>query len=198
MNPQTPDQWQDLAAIWKTGGAAIAAADIERLHGRQQRRLRIARVAEMASSILGVVAAAWLILLSRFMWVGIVTAAFSGAAVYFVLRARRLPVPQGSSDLLQSLKESLTYLDWMAEQLRYGRMLGFMALFAVVMAASTQLMRFAGATPAVLLATATAVIAIGTALAWNMSLACQVWRRTRHLQAFRVKLVTERTESPAP
>jgi hypothetical protein len=194
MNQQAPDQWQELARIWKTGDAPVTVADIEEVHGRQHRRLRIARGAELACSVLGVVAALWLALVSRFPWVGILTVTFSVASVYFVLRARRVPVPQGSTDLLQSLQVSLAYLDWLAEQLRYGRALGFVALFAISMAASTQLMRLASATASGLLATAAAGFAISTTLAWNMTLAWQVWRRTARLRAFRAKLVTDDRE----
>lgn len=192
MNQQAPDQWQQLARIWKTGDAPVTAADVEELHGRQHRRLRIARGAELACSVLGFIAALWLALVSRFLWVGILTAVFSLASVHFVLRARRRAVPPGSADLMQSLKESLGYLEWQAEQLRYGRVLGFVALFAVVMAASTQLMHWASTTPLELLATAAAGIAVSAALAWNMTLAWQVWRRSARLQAFRAKLVAER------
>lgn len=195
MNQQAPDQWQELARIWKTGDAPVTVADVEELHARQHRRLRIARAVELACSVLGIVAALWLALVSRFLWVGVLTVVFSAASVCFVLRARRMPVPQGSADLLESLKESLAYLDWLAEQWRYGRMLGFMALFAVVMAASTQLMQLASATRSGLLATAAAGVAISTALGWNMMLAWQVRRSTARLQAFRMKLVTER-DSP--
>jgi len=190
MNEQTPDQWQELARIWKTRDAVVTVADIEALHERQGRRLRVARVAELASSVLGVMAALWLALASRFLWVGILTVGFSLASICFVLRAQRRPVPQGSADLLQSLQDSLAYLDWLAMQLRYGRGFGFVALFAVVMAASAQLMRLASA-PSGLMATAAASIAISAALAWNMMLAWQVWRRTARLQAFRAKLTTD-------
>ncbi len=191
MNQQHADQWQELARIWKTGDAPVTVADIEELHGRQHRRMRIARWGEVACSLLGVVAASWLALASRLPWVGIVTTAFSLASVYFVVRTRRMPVPQGSADLLESLHDSLTYLDWLSEQLRYGRILGFVALFAVVMAASTQLMRLASATPSGLPAATAAGIAISATLAWNMTLAWQVWRRTARLQAFSVKLESE-------
>jgi hypothetical protein len=198
MNQQAPDSWQELARIWKTGDAPVTVGDIKALHGRQHRRLRIARAAELACSALGVVAALWLAVVSPFLWMGILTAAFSIASACIVLRARRMPVPQGSTDLLESLKDSLSYLDWLAEQLRYGRILGFVALFAVVMAASTQLMKFASATPAGLLATAAAGMAISAALACNMALAWQTWRRTARLQMFRVKMMTERDPLPLP
>ena len=116
------------------------------------------------------------------------TAVFSVASVYIVSRARRLPVPQGSADLLESLRGSLAYLDWLAEQLHCGRILGLVALFAVVVSASSQLMRVAGATPAGLLATAAAGVAISAALTWNLTLAWQVWRRSARLQAFRAAI----------
>lgn len=192
MNQQTPDPWQELADIWKSGDARVSAEDIEDLHGRQHRRLRIARTAELGCSVLGVAAALWLALVSRFLWVGILTVVFSAASVYFVLRARRAPVPQAAADLLESLQQSLRYLDWLAEQLRHGRVLGFVALFAVVMAASTQLMHWADASRSELLATAAAGFVISAAVVWNMVQAWQVWRRTKRLQAFRTKLILER------
>lgn len=192
MNEQSPDPWQDLARIWKTHDVPVTVEDIEALHARQDRRLRIAKMAELASSVLGVIAALWLALVSRFLWVGILTTVSTFAWVYFVMRLRRMPVPQGSADLQESLRDSLTYLAWLAEQLRYGRILGFVALFAVVMAASTQLMHLASAPLSGLLATAAAGITITAALAWNMTFAWQVWRRTAHLQVFNEKLLGER------
>jgi len=195
MNHQPPDPWQDLAQIWKTGNAPVTVADIEALHARQHRRMRIARTAELACSALGVAAALWLGMTSRFLWVGILTVAFSIASIWFVSRARRIPIPHGATDLLESLKVSEVYLDWSAGQLRYGRALGFVALFAVVMAASAQLMHLAGGTPSSLLATAVAGALISAALAWNMMLAWQVWRRTTRLREFRTRLVAER-DSP--
>lgn len=197
MNQQIPEQWRELAQIWKTGEPSVTAADIEALHARQHRRLRMARAAELACSALGVLAALWLGLASRFVWVGILTVVFSIASVYVVSRTRRMQAPQGTADLRKSLHDSLAYLDWLAEQLRYGRILGFVALFAVVMSASVQLMRMASATPSGMFATAAAGIAISMALGWNMTLAWQAWRRAARLRAFCVKLVTER-DSPLP
>jgi hypothetical protein len=138
----------------------------------------------------------WLALVSRFLWVGVLTVAFSAASVYLVLRMRRMAVPQGAVDLRESLQDSLAYLDWQAEQLRYGRILGFVAMFAVVLAASTQLMHWASSKPSALLATAAAGITVSASLAWNMTLAWQAWRRTARLQEFRAKLVTDDSALP--
>lgn len=187
---QTPDPWQELAQTWRTGNVPVTGADIEALRRSQQRRLRIARGAEVACSVLGIVAALWLGLVSRFFWVGMLTVVFSAASIHFALRGQRMPVSPGSADLLQSLRESLEYLDWLAGQLRTGRVLGYVALFAVVMAASTQLMRFSSAAPLELLATAAAGIAVSGTLGWNLSQAWQVWKRTRRLQSFRARLMT--------
>jgi hypothetical protein len=189
MNQHSPEAWRNLARLWQTGTAPVTRADIERLHERQRWRLQVARAAELACTVLGVTAAVWLALASRFRWVGILTAVFSLASVYFVLRVRRKPDPPGSTDLIESLKNSLDYQDWLAEQLRYGRVLGFVSLFSVVMAASTQLMHMTGTAGSALLAMAIAGLAINGALAWNMSLAWQVWRRTVRLRAFKKKLM---------
>jgi hypothetical protein len=188
MNQPEPGIWPELASVWKSGASPITANEIEKLHQRQRRRARVASAAGLVCTMLGVSAALWLALGSRFRWVGIVTAIFLVTSVYFVLRSRRSPDPPGSTDLLQSLQDALDYHDWLAEQLRYGRVLGFMALFAVVMAASTQLLHEPEATRSGLLGTAAAAIGIMAALAWNMSLAWQVWRRRVRLHAFRRKL----------
>jgi hypothetical protein len=192
MNQQDTDAWQELGRIWKTGNTPVTVADIEALHARQHHRVRIARAAEFACSALGVVAALWLAFVSPLRWVGILTVVFSIATVFFTLRLRRMPVPHGAADLVKSLDVFLTRLDRLAEQLRYGRALGFMAVFAVVMAASNQLMRPTVPPRSVLFATAGAGVAISAVLAWNMIVAWQVWRRSAQLVAFRKKLMTER------
>jgi hypothetical protein len=188
MNQPGPGNWPDLAKVWKSGTLPIAAIEIEKLHEHHRRRAQAARVAGFVCTMLAVLAALWLALESRFRWVGFVTAIFLVTSVYFVWRSRRSPDPPGSSDLLKSLQDALDYHEWLAEQLRYGRVLGFMALFAVVMAASTQLLHQPEATRSGLMATAAAATGIVAALAWNMSLAWQVWRRRVRLDAFRRKL----------
>jgi len=184
MNPHATEHWQDLARVWQTGSAPVTVADIEKLHERQRHRLRVVRAVELTCMALGIFAALWLVLTIRLRWVGILTVAFSVASVFFVLRARRESVPPGSTDLLEALKDSLAYQEWLAEQLRYGRVLGFVALFAVVMVASTQLMHVASATRSGLLATAIAALAIAATVAWNMALAWRVWRCTARLKVF--------------
>lgn len=192
MNQPEPGDWQELGRVWTAGRAPVGSDDIVRLHEHQCRRLQTARVAEVSCTILGVAAALWLALASRFLWLGIATATFSVASLFFALRSQRQPAPRGCLDLLRSLQESLAYQDWLAEQLRHGRVLGFVALFAVVMAASTQLMHLAGATRSGLLASAAAALAISGTLAWNMTLAWQVWRRTARLRAFMKEMLSEK------
>jgi hypothetical protein len=204
MNQHTSGDWQDLARTWQTGSAPVTEADIERLHERQLRRVRIAGAVELLCTFVGVVAALWLALATRFRWMGLLTAAFAVASVFFVLRTRRNPASPGCADVLATLDDSLAHHDWLAGQLRNGRVLGFVALFAVVMAASTQLMHLAGATRSGLLATAIAGMAIAAALAWNMSMAWRVWRRSARMRAFRKRLaegpaqVDRYPQSPAP
>jgi hypothetical protein len=189
MNQRAAGDWRDLAQVWQSGLAPLNGEDVERLHERQRRRLRLARGFELACTVLGITASLWLALASRFRLLGILTALALGASVIFLLRVRRQPVPPGSTDLLQSLQLSIEYQDWLAEQLRYGRVLGFMALFAVVVSASTQLLHMPRTTASGLIAAAVAALAIGAALAWNMTLAWQVWQRSRWLNAFRRALM---------
>ena len=192
MNQPPSGEWQDLARLWQTSVAPVTVAEIEALHQRQRRRLRAATVVELAGASLGVAAALWLGFVSRFLWVGILTVAFAAASVIVVLRARRSQDRQEpSTDLLESLQGSLNYQDWLIVQLRYGRALSLVALFAIVIAASEQLMHVANATRSGLLATAAAGTAVLAALAWNLTLVWNVSKRSARLQEFREKLVAD-------
>ncbi len=192
---QPPEgEWQELSRLWQSEVAPVSMADIERLHELQRVRLRVATAAELSVSALGIVAAFWLALVSRFLWVGVITAAAAAASVVVVLGARRRPGPPASSNLLESLKGSLVWQDWLAEQLRYGRALSFVALFAIVIAASDQLMHMATATSSRLLAIAAAGTAVVAAVAWNAALAWNAWRRKSRLSGFMEKLAADHTE----
>jgi hypothetical protein len=81
------------------------------------------------------------------------------------------------------LKESLAHEDWLAEQLRLGRALTFVALFAIVMAASVQLLHIRSASVSGLLATAAAGAAVAAALVWNLVLAWKGRRRSVRLRS---------------
>jgi uncharacterized membrane protein YedE/YeeE len=189
---QPPDRdWQELAKLWQSDVARVSVADIENLHSQLRRRLRAATVAELTVTVLAMAAACWLGLQTRFLWMGMGVFAAAVGSVVVVLHRHRLPAPPVYSDLLESLKGSLTYQDWLAEQLRYGRVASFVALFAVVFAAAVQLMHFATATPSRLLATAAAGTAVVAALVWNVGLAWSVWRRRQRLTGFLQKLVSD-------
>ena len=164
MMNQPPDgDWQELAKLWQSDAAPVSVADIENLHQQQRRRLRAATAAELIATTLGIAASAWLAFQHRFLWVSVLAVAFAAASAFVVLRARRVP-PPASGDLLTSLKGSLAYQDWLGDQLRYGRALSFVALFAILIAASVQLMHVATA-PSHLFATAAAGMAVS--LRWR-------------------------------
>jgi hypothetical protein len=189
MNEQTHDDWQELTRLWKTGIALITVEDVEKCHVHQRRKMLAVSTIELAASVSGAAAALWLMFVPRFQAVGILIAAFLLGSALLVMRARRAPVPPGQTDLLESLKGSLDYQDWSAEQLRYGRALSFIALFGITIAASVQLLHFADATRSGLIATAVAAIAVCAGLVRNMVLSWQVRRHTKRLKAFSAKLV---------
>jgi len=191
MNQPRDDDWQELAKLWQSDVAPVSVADIEKLHESQRRRLGAATAAELIGTALGIVASTWLAFQSRFLWVGALAAAFAAASTFVLLRARRLPCPPPSGDLLGSLKGSLAYQDWLADQLRYGRALSFVALFAIFFAASVQLMHMATAASSHLFATAAAGAAVVAALVWNLALSWNVMRRTARLSGFMEKLEAE-------
>jgi uncharacterized membrane protein YedE/YeeE len=194
MNQPPEGEWQELSKLWQSNVAPVSVANIERLHELQRRRLRAATVAELAVTALAMAAACWLGLQTRFLWLGMGVFAAAVGSVVVVLRRHRLPGPPVYSDLLESLKGSLAYQDWLAEQLRYGRVASFVALFAIVFAAAVQMMHIATATPSRLLATAAAGMAVLAALAWNVALAWSVWRRRRRLIGFMKKLVADHSD----
>ena len=194
MNQPPEGEWQDLSSLWQSEVTPVSTADIERLHELQRVRLRVATAAELSVALLGIVAAYWLAIVSRFLWVGVFTAATATASAVVVLRARRRPAPPVSDNLLESLKGSLAWQDWLAEQLRYGRALSFVALFAIVIAASDQLMHMAAATSSRLLAIAAAGTAVVAAVAWNMALAWNVRRRKSRLSGFIEELTADHAE----
>ena len=194
MNQSPDHDWQELAKLWQSEAAPVSVANIENLHRQQRRRLRAATAAELIATTLGIVASAWLAFQHRFLWVSVLAVAFAAASAFVVLRARRSRCPPASADLLTSLKGSLAYQDWLADQLRYGRALSFVALFAILIAASVQLMHVATATPSRLFATAAACLAVVAALAWNVTLAWNVIRRAARLSEFMAKLVAEHAE----
>ena len=191
MNQPPDGDWQELARLWQSDVAPVSVEDIEKLHESQRRRLRAATAVELVGTTLGIVASTWLAFQSRFLWVGALAAAFAAASAFVLLRARRLPGPPASGDLLKSLKGSLEYQDWLADQLRYGRALSFVALFAILFAASVQLMQVATATSSHLFATAAAGAAVVAALVWNVALTWNVMRRIARLSGFMENLEAE-------
>ncbi len=142
MNEKLASDWNDLAKLWQAEAAAVSVDDIDAHLKRHRRHMRMVTLAELAGVGLGVVAAGWLALVLPYRWLGLVVAVFVLVFAVVVVRMRRELPPSGSVDVLQSLKDSLVREDWIAEQLRFGRALSFVALFAILMATGSQLRQF--------------------------------------------------------
>ena len=99
-----------------------------------------------------------------------VVAVFALVSAVVIVRMRREPAPSGSVDVLQSLKDSLDREDWIAEQLRFGRALSFVALFAIVMATASQLRHVSSTSTLALMAGGVAAACVIAALVWNLML----------------------------
>jgi len=104
------------------------------------------------------------------------------------LRMRREQMPSGSVDVLQSLKDSLDREDWIAEQLRFGRALSFVALFAIVQATGSQLRNHALEPALTLTAGGIAAAFVVAALVWNLVLVRRTRARRRRLEFLKDRL----------
>ena len=186
MNEKLASEWSDLAKLWQAEAAAVSIDDIDAHLKRQRRHMRLATVAELGGVCLGLVAAGWLTLTYR--WLGVVVAVFALISAAVIVRMRRDPAASGSVDLLQSLKDSMDREDWTAEQLRFGRALSFVALFAIVMATGSQL-RHSGSAPGLaLIAGSVAASCVLAALVWNLVLLRRSHARRRRLEYLRDRL----------
>jgi hypothetical protein len=187
MNDPRTSDWNELSKMWQADAAAVSFEEIDVHLARERRRMRVITFVELAGVGLGVAAAAWLTFFTPFRWLGAIVVVFTIVSAFAAVRMRREAVPSGAVDVLHSLKESIEREDWIAEQLRMGRALSFVALFAIVMATSTQLHRF-HTLPTVGLA---AAIAAGTyviaVLAWNL-----VLTRRAHIRRTRLVYISER------
>jgi hypothetical protein len=105
-----------------------------------------------------------------------------------VVRLRRESVPSGSVDLVQSLKDSVDREDWIAEQLRFGRALSFVALFAIVTATGSQLRDGPPGSAFVLIAGSVAATVVLGALVWNGVLMRRSRLRRRRLEYLQDRL----------
>jgi hypothetical protein len=187
---ETPDSdWSDLAKLWQADGAAVSMDDIEHHMRREQVQMFGVLAAEVLGLVAGTSAAAWLVFFTPSLWLGLITAVFGGVSAFVAIRLRhRQPTPSGAVDFLQSLKESIVREDWIEEQLRFGRALSFVALFAVIIATSTQLQRFHAISVLGLgAATVSCVYVIGVVV-WNLVLTRRSRRRRARLQYFNDRL----------
>ena len=170
MNEKLASDWNDLAKLWQAEAAAVSVDDIEAHLERHRRHMLLVTVSELASVLLGVTAAGWLAFVLPYRGLGLVVGVFTLVSAVVLLRTRRDPAPRGSVDVLQSLKESLDREDWIAEQLRFGRALSFVALFAIVMAIASQLRQSSFDSVLALMAGSVAAACVLLTLVWNLVL----------------------------
>lgn len=188
MNEKLASDWNDLAKLWQAEAAAVSVDDIDAHLKRHRRHMRMVTLAELAGVGLGVVAAGWLALVLPYRWLGLLVAVFVLVFAVVVVRLRRELPPSGSVDVLQSLKDSLVREDWIAEQLRFGRALSFVALFAILMATGSQLRQFSPNSALALMAGGVAAACVIAALVWNLALVRRSRTRRQRLEYLKDRL----------
>jgi hypothetical protein len=182
MNEKPASDWSDLARLWQAEAAAVSIEDIDAHLKRHRRHMRVATFAELAGACLGVAAAGWLAFFTTYRGLGLVVGAFALISATVIVRMRREPAASGSVDLLQSLKDSMDREDWIAEQLRFGRALSFVALFAIVSATGSQLRDAGSGAAFAMTAGGIAAACVLAALAWNVVLLRRSHARRRRLE----------------
>jgi hypothetical protein len=188
MNEKLPTDWNDLAKLWQAEAAAVSVDDIDAHLRRHRRQMRIATLSELLAVSLGLAAATWLVLMSQYRWMGMVVGVFALVSAGVTLRLRREQPPSGSVDVLQSLKDSLDREDWIAEQLRFGRALSFVALFAIVQAVGSLLRNHAPSLGSTLTAGGIATACVTAALVWNLVLVRRSRTRRHRLEYLKDRL----------
>jgi hypothetical protein len=188
MNEQSGSDWSDLAKLWQAEAAAVSVGDIDAHLKRHRRHMRLATFAELGGACIGMAAAGWLAFFTTYRGLGLVVVAFALISSAVVVRMRRESVPSGSVDLVQSLKDSVDREDWIAEQLRFGRALSFVALFAIVTATGSQLRDSPPGSAFVLIAGSVAATVVLGALVWNVVLMRRSRLRRRRLEYLQDRL----------
>jgi hypothetical protein len=188
MNEKLASDWSDLAKLWQAEAAAVSIDDIDAHLKRHRRHMRLATFAELAGTCIGLAAAGWLTFFTTYHVLGVVVAAFALISAAAVVRLRREPATSGSIDLLQSLKGSIEREDWIAEQLRFGRALSFVALFAIVTATGSQLRHGGSGTAFAMTAGGIAAACVLAALVWNVVLLRRSHARRRRLEYLKDRL----------
>jgi hypothetical protein len=181
MNTPLPEDWNDLAKMWQADAAGVSLEEVDEHLQHEKRRMAAVAIAEFAGLGAGLVAAMLVLALTHF-WLGVVIVVFGGVSAWIALRLRRAGRAHGSGDLMQSLKDSIDHEDWIAEQLRFGRVLSFVALFAIVQATSAQLFRLKAFSTTVLVAAGIGCAVVLGALAWNLWLTARSKRRRARLE----------------
>lgn len=182
MNEPPIDDWQDLSTLWQADAAAVQIEEIDAYLAGERRQLRLAALGELAALGIGIVASAWVAMFTPYRGVGIALALFAVASAFMARQLRRTPSPAGSAALARSLKDSIAREDWITAQLRFGRALSFVALFALVFAAQAQLRFVRPIEPGGLWAAAVGTGFVVAALVWNLVLTRRARARRERLE----------------
>jgi FtsH-binding integral membrane protein len=182
MTEPTSSDWEDLAKMWQADAAGVSLQEIDDHLRRERRHMWGVTAAELAGLGAGMVAAACVLFFTPHIVMGVVIMLFGGTSALLTWRMRRQSPPPGSVDVLQSLKDSIGREDWIAGQLRLGRALSFVALFAIVLATSLQLVRLKAFSSTGLIAAGIGCAVVLAALVWNLVLTLRTRRRRARLQ----------------
>jgi hypothetical protein len=123
--------WNDLARLWRAQSASLPVGDVERQAHVQRALMHALAAAEAVVMALVFGAALWIAMQTAFVSLTAVSLVSFGGCAFLQHRLRREPGSGGEDDLLTSLESSVAREDWNLAQLRLGRAVNFLTLFAI-------------------------------------------------------------------
>jgi hypothetical protein len=177
-------KWDELARLWHAHTATVSTLDVERHAQRQRRQMLVMAAAEAACMTLSFAAAVWIAMQTTFIALSAISIVFFALSAYLQHRMRREPACSGGHDLLSSLQHSIAREDWNLAQLRIGRAVTFLTLFAIGIVTTDHLGHYSSTPAARLWALLAVTLIVLATLVLNLVLARQARLRKSRVESF--------------
>lgn len=176
--------WNELARLWHAHAEGVSTLDVERHARLQRRRMLLLAVTEAAGLALSFGAAVWIAMQTTFIALTAITTVFFALSAFLQHRMRREPESTGGHDLLRSLEHSVAREEWNLVQLRIGRAITLVTLFAIGVLAADHLYHYSSTPLPRLWALVSVFSIVLLTLAFNLWMTRQATARKRRVECF--------------
>jgi hypothetical protein len=176
--------WRELAALWHTRMSEVMPEEVEKHARRQRRHMMALATAEAGGLALAFIAAVWIAMHTAFVAMSAISLVFFAVSGYLHHRMRNEPEPQGTRDLMSSMREDLAREEWVLRQLGVGRAVSMLTLGSMLILGADHLRYFAFTPPARLWAMLVIAVMVAAVLVWNAVLTRRARARMRSLSQY--------------